>query len=160
MPTGYLKAYIEQSHVWEANIHPLHPLYTYKFTALLRHQFHHSVHNIPPHVRVLNQIVRVNVVTVPVISVLILSSNHLSVYQMDCFRHVTHHQSVGINTHICHKHSISISPWFILELLKSISLDCERHRIEAKNIFNLRHVRMSVHLYQRGSFWLYYRKIW
>jgi len=25
---------------------------------------------------------------------------------------------------------------------------------------NLRHVRTSLHLYQRGSFWPYFRKIW
>jgi len=149
---------MEQSHFWEANTHPSHPLN--KFSELLRHQFHHSVHKNPPPVRVLNQIVQLYVVAVSVISVLILSSNYLSVFQKNCFHQITHHQCVDVNTVICHKTSISILPWFVLELLMSISLDRERHSIEAKKIFNLRHVRVCLHLYRWGSFWPYFRKIW
>jgi len=158
---------MEQSHFWEANTHPSHPLN--KFSELLRHQFHHSVHKNPPPVRVLNQIVQLYVVAVSVISVLILSSNYLSVFQKNCFHQITHHQCVDVNTVICHKTSISILPWFVLELLMSNSQDCERHSIEAKNIFNLRHFRVfytcigkdrSDSISVKSGIWNLYKTCW
>jgi len=106
---------MEQSHFWEANKLPSHPLN--KLPALLRHQFHYSVHNIQPPVRVLNQIIPVTVPTVPVTSVLILSFNYVIVFQMECFLQVSHHQCVDINTHNCHNSSIFHSHWWVLELL-------------------------------------------
>jgi hypothetical protein len=158
VPTGYLTDCMDQSHFWQANTHPSRPLNI--FSALLRQQFHYRVHNNPPPVRVLNQIIRISANSVPATSVLILSFINACVFQTDCFLQVTHHQCVGINTHTCHKPNISHSPWCTLELLIVICLLCLRLRIEAKNIFNLRHVRMSLHLYRRGSFWSYICKIW
>jgi len=73
--TGYLTDCMEQTHFWEADTHPSYPLN--KFPALLRHQFHHSVHNIPPPAPVLNQIIRVTSSTIPDTSILILSSIYM-----------------------------------------------------------------------------------
>ena len=121
MPTGYLTDCMEQSHFWEANTHPSHLLK--KFYALLTHQFHYGVQNIPPPVRILNRKIRVNAPTLLVTFVLILSSIYVFLPN-ELFPSATDHQSVGISTHIYHKHSNSHSPfelpWKFYEYITSV----------------------------------------
>ena len=44
----------------------------------------------------------------------------LRFFQMYCFLQVTHHQCLGINSHICHKPSVFHSLWFALRFFTSI----------------------------------------